>query len=149
MILEGERGTKKKEKKKRRGKEGTVQGQKYFQERERERESRYHLNQVASISYCTCHLWQRWHRFLPGNLHHPLLGSDLRINHPFFFFLPSIRANFSLRPNSPVLYFCREFPPRKAYNNQAHFILYIHFVVSLEERFSCRIYIYIYTSSCS
>lgn len=117
MILEGERGTKKKRKKKKEeGKRERSRVRNIFR-RERERESRYHLNQVASISYCTCHLWQRWHRFLPRNLHHPLLGSDLRINHPFFFFLPSIRANFSLRPNSPVLYFCREFPPRKAYNN--------------------------------
>lgn len=61
-------------------------------------ESRYHLNQVASISYCTCHLWQRWHRFLlcPGNLHYPLLGS-LRIIHLFFFYS---RLNFSFYRNT-------------------------------------------------
>lgn len=40
-------------------------------------ESRYHLNQVASTPYCTCHPWQRWHRFFlwPKNLHYPLLES--------------------------------------------------------------------------
>lgn len=107
-----------KKKKKKKSKRGNGLGSEIFLE-----ESRYHLNQVASISYCTCHLWQRWHRFLlcPGNLHHPLLGS-LRIIHLFFLFALKflfLSKHDSLHSNSPVLYsdFCREFPPRKAYNN--------------------------------
>lgn len=74
-------------------------------------ESRYHLNQVASTPYCTCHLWQRWHRFFlwPKNLHYPLLESLQTMkafyNPPVSFFIYGISFIENLSTFSSFFFF--------------------------------------------